>query len=308
MLTSKVNKLQLSCELASVVVAARSGTYVNESDYDLLIDGGDIDVFAPNGSWLLSHRADAIDWDNYGHLVPLIAALRGDVDGRGYAVFNEVKLPFLCKDGTVSASHIHHIPQLESLGDGFSIRFGYSGRTGLNPYGHKTHHWEEQPEAFDAILPLIQALSAAYRNAMPEWFSTQQQLARQTPDWLLPGTCFNNVTINQNMQFSLHKDKGNFDAAVLTVLTSGEYSGGTLVFPQYLLGVRLKPGNVLVADTRHGWHGNTALYGAPGASYRHSYVAHFHRAMLKLGTTGEEAERRCRWRERRAHIEYHWEH
>lgn len=290
-----VKQMRLRYELASEVVAARAGEYVDDHDYDLLIEGSDVDVVTPAGDWLLSHRVQALDWESYRHLVPMIAGLRGDVDGRGNAVFKESKLPLLCKDGTVSGSRIYHIPKLESLGDGFSIRFGYSGRTGMNPYGHRSGHWEQHPEVFDAIQPFLRAMHAVYRAAAPEWCRRQDKLAQQTQHWLLPGTNFNNLTINQNVQFALHRDKGNFEPAVMTVLTKGDNTGGILVFLQYLLGVRLKPGNVLVADTRHGWHGNTALYGVPGESFRHSYVAHFHRSMLKLGTEAEEAERRERW-------------
>lgn len=303
MLTANVHKMQLRYALAPEVVAARAGKYVEDSDYDQLIEDRDVDVFAPDGSWLLSHRENAIDWDNYKHLVPLIASIRGGVDGRGSAILKNIKLPSLRKDGTVSASRIPHVPKLESLRDGFSIRFGYSGRSGLNPYGHKSGDWQEYPEIFSAIHPFIRTLNVAYRSAAPEWFQRQIRLSRRTPDWLIPQTCFNNVTINQNLQFALHKDRGNFDAAVLSVLTKGDYNGCVLVFLEYLLGVRLKPGNVLVAETRHGWHGNTALYGLAGSSFRHSYVAHFHRAMLKLGTKAEEEERRRRWIERRDRID-----
>jgi hypothetical protein len=302
--TNNIKKLQLKYELAPEAVAARAEQYVDDSDYDrtLLIEDYDVDVFRPNGLWLLSHRIGALDWEHYKHLVPIVAGLQGDVDGRGSAIFKGAKIPHLCKDGSASGSSIHHIPKLESLGDGFSIRFGYSGRTGTNPYGHKTGHWEKHPEVFKAISPFVRAMCAAYRRAAPEWFYRQQMLAQQTPEWLLPDTCCNNLQINQNLQFALHLDKGNFDPAVLAVLTEGDYSGAVLVFLQYLLGVRLKPGNILVADTRHGWHGNTPLYGVPGESYRHSYVAHFHRAMLKLGSKAEEEERRQRWIEQRNRI------
>jgi len=302
-LTANVHRMQLRYALAPEAVAARVGKYPDDSDYEQLIEDRDIDVFAPDGSWLLSHREHAVECENYEHLVPLIAGVPGGVDGRGSAILRNIKLPSLHKDGTVSASSVHHIPTLGSLRDGFSIRFGYSGRNGLNPYGHKSGHWREYPDVFSAIHPFIRKLNAVYRSAAPEWFERQTLLSRRTPDWVIPQTCFNNVSINQNLQFAIHKDRGNFDAAVLSVLTHGEYSGCVLVFPEYLLGVRLKPGNVLVAQTRNGWHGNTALYGVPGASFRHSYVAHFHRAMLKLGTRAQEEQRRLAWLHRRDRIE-----
>jgi hypothetical protein len=296
-----VRKLQLSYELARGAATARHGTPVTDSDYepDLLIGDDDVDVYKPDGSWLLSNRVAVYDPDQYKDLVKLVATMRGGVDGRrGNAVHRDAKLPLLCKDGTVSGSRIHHVPKLRSLGDAASFRFGYSGRDPLNPYARKTGDWEHYPEVFGEMLELFRTLDSKYREIAPEAHSRQSEAARNSP-WTIQDTCFSSVTVNRNWQSALHTDDGNFGPAVATVLTKGEPKGADLAFLQYFLPVRLRPGNVLVADTRDEFHGNTALYGVLGKTYRISFFAYLHDSTLRCGSFEEEAGRRERWKKKR---------
>lgn len=299
-----MRRLQLSSELDRDAVIARRGTPVTDSDYDydLLIGDDDVDVFKPDGSGLVSHRVGAFDPREFQHLVKLVAGMRGSVDGRrGNAVHRDAILPLLCKDGTVSGSHIHHVPKLRSLGDAASFRFGYSGRDRLNPYARKTGDWEHYPEVFEEMRALFRIIDSAYRSTVPDLYRRQSEAARQS-SWIIPDTCFSSVTVNRNWQTGLHTDDSNFGPAVATVLTEGEPKGADLVFSQYFLPVSLRPGNILVADTRDEFHGNTALYGVPGKTYRISFFAYLHESILRCGSVEEEAERRERWRQARDRI------
>jgi len=294
--SNPVGKLQLSYELASEVVNARRGTYVTDDDYDrnLLVGDKNVDVFTPSGLWLLSYRVGVYDPKCYQHLVSRVASMKGNVDGRrGSAVHREAILPLLCKDGTVSGSRVHHVPHLKSLGDAAAFRFGYSGPTGLNPYAHQTGDSEAYPAAFKEMNDLIRDLDNAFELISPELRRRQSDALQGSP-WLIPNTCFSSVTVNRNWQTSLHPDEDNFGPAVATVLTQGGPRGADLVFPQYFLPVSLRPGNVMIADT-HVLHGNTALYGVPGKTYRISFFAYLHNSILRCGSVEEEAKRRERW-------------
>jgi hypothetical protein len=61
---------------------------------------------------------------------------------------------------------------------------------------------------------------------------------------------------------AVHKDKGNLKEgySVMTVLRSGDYSGGLLVFPKYRVAVDLHDGDCLICDNGEA-HGNTAIVG-----------------------------------------------
>ena len=299
-----IRKLQLSWELAKEVVIARQGTYVTDDDYDpkLRIGDDDVDVFKPDGSWLLSNRVGVYDPEQYKGLVRLVAGMRGGVDGRrGNAVHRDAILPLLCQDGTVSGSRIHHVPKLQSLGDAASFRFGYSGRDPLNPYARETGDSKHYRKVFRSMLKLFGTLDSASGAIAPEAHSRQSDAARKSP-WIITDTCFSSVTVNRNWQTALHIDEGNFGPAVATVLTEGDPKGADLVFLRYFLPVSLRPGNVLIADTRDEVHGNTALYGVLRKTYRISFFAYLHESILRCGTAEEEAERRKRWKKARDRI------
>ena len=299
-----VKVLHLWHELDERAVVARRGTYVTDSDYDptLLVGNEDIDVFTPEGLWLLSNRINVYAPQCFQHLVSLVAKMRGGVDGRrGSAVHRDAILPLLCKDGTVSGSKIHHVPKLKSLGDAASFRFGYTGPGGLNPYARVTGDWKRYPAVFDEMRDFFRMLDSAYRAIAPDAYRRLLEAVRNMP-WLIPGTCLSSVTVNRDWQSGLHTDSGDFGPAVATVLTEGEPKGADLVFLQYCLPVRLCPGNVIVANT-HAYHGNTPLYGVPGKTYRISFFGYLHESVLRCGTAAEEAERRKQWIKERDRLE-----
>ena len=274
----------------------------DDYDSDLVIGDDDVDVFKPDGSWLLSNRVGVYDPKQFQHLVKLVANMRGNVDGRrGNAVNRAAILPLLCKDGTVSGSRIHHVPKLRSLGDAASFRFGYSGGNPLNPYARETGDSKHYEEVFDEMLGLFRTLDSAYAAIAPEAHSRQSEAARNSP-WTIHDTSFSSVTVNRNWQSGLHIDDSDFGPAVATVLTKGEPRGADLVFLQYFLPISLRPGNILVADTRNESHGNTALYGVPGKTYRISFFAYLHKSILRSGSVQEEAERREQWKKARDRI------
>jgi hypothetical protein len=80
----------------------------------------------------------------------------------------------------------------------------------------------------------------------------------------------------------MHKDKGDLadGFGVLTCFRSGEYTGGSLVFPKWGLAVNVDTRAVLLGDV-HQWHGNLPIIGTKGEYQRLSCVFYY-RSRLPL--------------------------
>lgn len=187
---------------------------------------GDVDVFRPDGSLLLSYCPQAID--------PELSA---------------AALPDLLR----VARYSEH-------------RGGNSGLAGYFDYPSPavTAFTRAEREAWLRILPYLAELDRIYRQACPVPYAVQRRAALAShPYWLIPGTVATTLTVNLNWQSPVHRDKANLPGAfaVLAVIRRGEYSGGELVFPKWALGFDLGDGDVLVADSGLEYHGNLPLVG-----------------------------------------------
>ena len=83
-----------------------------------------------------------------------------------------------------------------------------------------------------------------------------------------PPPHFSALTLNRNLICSSHKDGSNVGPACLTVF--GRWVGAALCFPRLRVAFDLKPGDVLIADTREEQHGNVG----PLAGTRISVIAY----------------------------------
>ena len=112
------------------------------------------------------------------------------------------------------------------------------------------------PDKWVKLFPLIQAIDGIYAKLVPEKYALQRAKADQTP-FRIPATAFTTITTNVNFQTSIHCDKGDDEEGFgnLSVIESGEYTGGETCFPEYGLGVNVRTGDVLLMDV-HVWHGN----------------------------------------------------
>ena len=65
---------------------------------------------------------------------------------------------------------------------------------------------------------------------------------------------FSTVTVNRSALFAPHKDRNNRGMACM--MTFGPtFEGGDLCFPRLRVAFRLRPGDLLIADTAHEYHG-----------------------------------------------------
>lgn len=153
---------------------------------------------------------------------------------------------------------------------------------------------------WQALQPLLQAVAALQAEYVPDRAAAQRAVAESSdPAWVVPGTPFSTVTVNNTYPTGVHTDKGDLDAgfSAIACLRRGEYTGGALVFPEYRVAVDLKHGDLLLMDA-HQWHGNTALVCACGrepngvcetcGAERISLVCYFRTKVADCGTPEQE--------------------
>lgn len=156
---------------------------------------------------------------------------------------------------------------------------------------------------WERLVPLLKEIARLQAAYVPERAAAQQAVADSAhPEWVVPGTPFSTVTVNNTYPTGTHTDKGDLDAGFSTIacLRRGEYSGGRLVFPEYRVAVDMQHGDLLLMDA-HQWHGNTALVCACGTepnqacttcgAERISIVSYFRTKVAQCGTPEEELRR-----------------
>lgn len=147
--------------------------------------------------------------------------------------------------------------------------------------GELTNFCRRDPKGWGAIQPLLRAMNRGMRE-FPAQYQVLDEAAKRCPDRVIPYTVFSTATVNRNARFTVHRDDGNLPGAygAMTVIRSGQYQGGLLVFPRYRVAVDLHNRDLLIADNQEA-HGNTALEGIDPDTERISVVAYFHSSNLR---------------------------
>lgn len=167
-------------------------------------------------------------------------------------------------------------------------------------------------EKWKGLWPLLQEIASHLQEHVPDRYANQARAAMATaPEWVIPGTPFTTVTVNNTYATGVHTDKGDLDSGFSTIVVfkNGEYEGGTLCFPEYRVGVDLQDCDLILMDA-HEWHGNIEFNPAPKRDVsgrlaenpdfeRISIVTYFRTEMTECGTAKDEAERQTQFRETR---------
>jgi hypothetical protein len=168
-----------------------------------------------------------------------------------------------------------------------------------------THYTRQHLEHWNALHPLLRAVSSQFKqHVQARWQAQAFYASRTVADWIVPGTVFTTITVNNSYATGVHTDKGDLESgfSCLTVGRQGSYSGGALCFPQYRLGVDMQHGDLLLMDA-HAWHGNTPIVCACGEQLnqgpcprcraeRISVVCYYRTRMRECGTAAEELQKR----------------
>lgn len=287
-------KLQLRSKLSNDAADALSGTRLRRGQLSVLLTG-DADVYKPDGTPLLMLRAGAIPPTVCAAAYPALHHIGQSYlsDNRGaYAGLQRGKR--LREDGTVSKSS----RTMDERGVQVSVAsavVGYFDRQGgWLPFCRATAFTGREPEKWITLLPMISCVAEVYAKTAPTRYQAQMNVAEQVhPDWIIKGTPFSTLTVNNNVLGAIHKDKGDCKAGlgVISVVSRGTYAGAVLGFPEYGVGVELFDGDVLLFNA-HEWHGVTEFEGTLSEDHeRISIVYYLREKMVACGSATEELVR-----------------
>lgn len=275
---------------------AKVGRVVGDDAYNVLLTGPS-KVFMPNGRplcvYLPGAMRDVLTEDHYG----IFHSLRKDVVtyNRGLASGSE-----RVAVGTTKRKY--------AMGVSSGI-LGSFDPSGTFKFCRLTAWTGKHLPEWTSLRPVFGEVARRMAQYVPERYAAQmEEIGRTHPDWVIPGTPFTTVTVNNTYPTGVHTDKGDLDKGFSTIFTlrRGTYSGGRFVFPEYRVAVDLADGDLILMDA-HQWHGNTAIVCACGerrtsrcddcGAERISVVSYMRAAMTSCGSEAEETERAIRHRE-----------
>lgn len=258
---AELTELRVRSRIHPDELAAKVGKVVTDGDYDVLLCGP-TRVLAPTGQPLAVYLP--------GHLAAemtaqaeLLSSIRLITDNRGKASGSVRE-----RRGDQARTRTRRIISgtLGAVDPGPA-----TGRaTGRLPVCRLTAWTGTHLPEWHALRPLLLGIDRALRDYVPDRWRAQAKAAEAVhPDWLVPGTTFTTVTLNNSYSTGQHQDAGDLRAgfSTLAVARRGSYTGGRLVLAEYRLAVDMGHGDLLLFDA-HAWHGNTALHcphQAPGA-------------------------------------------
>lgn len=162
---------------------------------------------------------------------------------------------------------------------------------------------------WERLHPLLRAVADNLAEHVPDRYAAQlAQAARTDPAWVVPGTPFSTITVNNTYPTGVHKDKGDLEAgfSTIAVLRRGPYTGGQLVFPEWRVAVDMGDGDLILMDA-HDWHGNVLITCQCGTrangpcetcgAERISVVAYFRTKVADCGSPDVELARAAARRE-----------
>ncbi len=262
---------------------------------------------------MLTGEARVLKPDGTPLCVYLPGAISEELREAVYPTLHSLKNSYTSNRGLASGSQ--RVPGASSRSYALAVDSAIAGAfdpNGAKQYCRLTAWTGRETEKWRGLWPLFERVADQFEQYVPERFSIQAHEARRTaPEWVIPGTPFTTITINNTYATGVHTDKGDLESgfSTLVVLRKGEFRGGWLCFPEYRLGVDMQDGDLLLMDA-HAWHGNTdfdpvpkrmpngQLDGDPGFE-RISVVSYFRSKMVNCGSAEDEAARALQYAENR---------
>jgi hypothetical protein len=263
-------------------------------------------VRKPNGKLLCIYLPQALKpemedaWD-------ALSSIREQTTNRGYAS----AAPTFPRHGLGTSSRRTGAKVLSGIIGAYDENSGPMAKT-----CRLTAFTSQNTPKVEAITPILKRMDELFREHVGDRYEAQRAYADRThPEWLIPGTVYTTITVNNTYATGVHTDKGDLDEgfSCLAVARKGLLDGGVLTFPRYGVGVNLQMGDLLLMDA-HEYHGNTPLSCSacgdllhwanhncgqfPGPTpERVSLVAYYRTRIEKCGTREEEQAKRIGKRE-----------
>lgn len=272
------------------------GKVIGDDSYNVLLTGP-CRVYEPNGQLLAVYLPGAMNGYVTEEQYEILHSLRRETtNNRGIASGT-----LGTQVGAQKRTYFGHVSSniLGSFDPGGTFKFcrltAWTGR--------------HLPE-WQSLQPVLQRVAELMEKWAPERYAAQMEEIRQThPDWVVPGTPFTTITVNNTYPTGVHTDKGDLDKGISTIfsLRRGQYTGGRLVLPEFRVAVDMQDNDLLIFNA-HQWHGNTALICACGkrrtkfcddcGAERISVVSYMRTAMTSCGSEPEENDRAVQYREK----------
>lgn len=274
-------ELQLHNRLTDAQLEPIIGRIVTDAEYSILLTE-DARVLTPEGALLCVYRRRALPQELTDQSYDVLHSLRTQTtDNRGLASGSE---RFTLGDQKRTRS----APVASAI-------IGAFDATAMQPYCRLTAWTGRELDQYESLAPLFQRMAAVFAEEVPERYAVQAGRAAKTPEaWVVPGTPFTTITVNNTYPTGVHTDKGDLDEgfSCLSCVRRGDYTGGSLVFPRYRVAVDMRNGDQVLMNA-HEWHGNTRI--EPGVmlagdvpAERISIVAYYRTEMIRCG--GPERE------------------
>lgn len=285
-------ELRLRSQISDEELDQKKGKIVTDADYNAVLTR-DARVRKPDGRLLCVYRPGALSEELSEESYPTLHELRkNETRNRGaasgmqrtwkHAGGKRTSTPKAVASAVVGALDAKH----------------------SEPFCRLTVWTGRETEQYRTLWPLLEEVSRHFEENVPDRYAVQAKRAAQThADWVIPGTPFTTLTVNNTYPTGVHTDKGDLDEgfSCLAVIRRGDYSGGRLVFPRYRLAVDLRDRDLLLMDA-HEWHGNTNIEKHSEDAERISIVAYYRTNIAECDSFSAEERKRFEHREAKSAV------
>lgn len=279
---------RLRTRIPTAELESKIGKILGQEDFNALLTGP-AKLLKPNGHPLVVYLPGALlkEAELPGVYETLHALKSAKTENRGAASGSR-----RVKSGSGNKSRALPVP---------SAIIGAFDSAGHQKYCRLTAWTGANLPQWETLRPFLQAIARHFEARLPDRYAVQMAEVNKTyPEWVVPGTPFSTVTVNNTYPTGTHLDAGDLEAgfSTLACLRKGSYTGGQLVFPKYRVALDMQHGDLALIDA-HEYHGNTAIFCECGerrngmcercGAERISVVSYFRANMIKCGSYSEEA-------------------
>lgn len=289
-------ELRLRTKIAPTELESKVGKILTSADFNVMLTGPSL-VRKPDGRHLCVYVPGGLG--DVAPFYPTLSKIRGKTDNRQLA--SGSTMARFGPGGTQARA----MPVMSSI-------LGAVDPSPRHHYCRLTSFTAKQVGTWESLTPLWATIAEQLAQCVPDRYAAQAKEAERThSEWVIPGTPFTTITVNNSYSTGVHTDKGDLDAgfSCLGVIRRGNYTSGHLVFPEYRVAVDMQDGDLLLMDA-HEFHGNTQMACACGArllnepcktcgAERISVVCYFRTRMVECGSPAEEQAKHLEVAQRR---------
>ena len=275
----QVADLRLRSRRSDEQMAQIKGKLLKDYDVFHTLLTGPVRVTMPSGGLLCQYLPGALS-DLDESMFPVVRTARDVTDNRGAASGSKQRV----EPGQLR----QYSNRIRSTVAGY-----LEGRDGTNNYCRLTSFSASHTEFLADIEPLLTRVHDLMGEHEPKRYRVQMDRAERTPpEWVIQGTPWTTLTINNTYPTGVHKDAGDLDAGVSAIAVFSRGIGGAeLVFPQWGVAAPMKSGDLIFMDA-HQWHANMPIIKENDDSERVSVVFYYRTNMLNCASQEVENQKR----------------